>query len=371
MRLFEVGRNHEWGALRMGVLLRERAIRWILIWIWVPVLVVPSLFLHRVMEVRDEGRAWAHGAQWGEKLRRVSVCDKGNDLGAWSHMMGGWNHMLDEFPGHFLSHKDWQPELERSQKELQRLGAVSSVRRADMESLCWRLRGFGEHVLAASIAAGGDTQSRPDRPEDKALRDGVTLMVLGFAFVVAALIRLRFVLLEQGRHRASDIHRILDGIQAAKGASQGGDMDEALQRLGHMVKDDKTHLVRMQEHLRQMRRMLRQALSLFDEPVLIVAVGGKLQYANDAAAKAFGEQVVGLEGCPLSSVKGGEALRRLVDAILEHAANGDSACLPEVDLVKETRLKKWRIVRDHEHHPARVLMVFDYRDGAWWSQLWS
>lgn len=217
---------------------------------------------------------------------------------------------------------------------------------------------------AATLArqAGNLTRERAARAESSVSlvgRDQIVLFLLllfaaplflGAApgWMIAPLVRLRGVAqrIEKGRVREL----------IPSGNDEVADVTRALRSTLRKL-DEKDHLQRSK--LFELRRLLRATMAPVSEPIVILGAGGKVNYANGAAAELLGREQHHIENNPFDELMHSPELQ---DAI-QRARDGD---VEEggLDVIVETDVRVERLhanltpVRNQEGVVTRVVVVF-------------
>jgi len=130
------------------------------------------------------------------------------------------------------------------------------------------------------------------------------------------------------------------------------------------------------ERLGDARGLIRRLLELGSSPVLVVGIhaGGRLtlDYANELTSDAFGESLESREGAILDDVPGGDALRSLVDLLLDAGSAHFQTTLNESHALLTDVVADCAVVRNPVGMPTRLVVVLKEGTGkAWWRRIWE
>ena len=117
------------------------------------------------------------------------------------------------------------------------------------------------------------------------------------------------------------------------------------------------------------RHAARRLVELVDQPVLVIGLDRKIDYANSAAGRAFDEKLAKLEGMELTRLPGGAAVINAMEEILRHGDVVSDRVVSTNPLSRDQHLAHCAVVRDRDGNPSRIIMVLKAQEGAWWKRL--
>lgn len=153
-------------------------------------------------------------------------------------------------------------------------------------------------------------------------------------------------------------------------------LEEALSLVGKGVSLFEARDAARREHLGDARGLIGRLLELGTSPVLVIGIhgGGRLtlDYANEKTSEAFGESLEGRGGTSLEEVPGADALRALVETLLESGNAHFHTTLGENHALLSEQVVDCAVVRNPVGMPTRLVVVLrEGSDKAWWRRLWA
>lgn len=231
----------------------------------------------------------------------------------------------------------------------------------------------GEQGAARVAALGGLDLGRGAAVHaDLAIRDVVVYLAVWLAGAVLLLAWTRRQVVRPALQLRNVLQRAADGdLDAPVQVVAGGEMrllsetlQLALRRFGERE--------RLQgERLTEMRSLVQRLVELFDQPVLVVGSDVLLDYANEAAALAFGASVAELRNAELAQLPGGTALTDLVREVLRSEEGRVERVIEAAAIVQQRHVARCCLVRDARGAPSRVVVLLKREPGAWWKRLWG
>ena len=180
------------------------------------------------------------------------------------------------------------------------------------------------------------------------------------------------VIVRPARQIARVVQRIAEGDLSTDIPSMyGGEMLELAQVTQRAVDHFEQRDRLMARKIVEQRELVRRLVEMLDEPVLVVGTRHKIDFANRAAALAFGEQPESFEGADLTHIPGGEAVIAMVREILGRGDRHADGIVSTDPLRQRQHLARCAVVRDDIGNPSRVVMFLKDAEGAWWKRLFK
>jgi HAMP domain-containing protein len=332
------------------------------------VLPLVGIVFYRLEQTRSRAPVWARLAEASRWLSVGAVCNGAasadqakDDLTRWRAAVKGLREQRGWIDGQALAAhlSSFDMELERTMSQ------DASSWAPWVSGRCHEAQMLADQALERAVQLGLDPSSRAERFEDLALRDVTTYLAVwvGFCGLLFAGVQRRVTRPTAELERV--LSRIAEGDLSAT-LPDGGAVPELTGALRRAVQRfeqrDRLKLSRLAEQ----RTVIRRMVELMEQPVLIAGVDHKLDFANAAAGRAFGEAGDSLEGVDLKLLPGGEALQALMDDIIRVGDATGESLLPDAK-----HLARCAVVRDDRGAPSRVILVLRDAEGAWWRKLWK
>jgi PAS domain-containing protein len=328
----------------------------------------------RLFTMQSEERLWAELAQASRWLSVGTTCG-GSDSAAQAR------EDLVRWKGALAQLNEGAARWFQSAHLVRRLAVLeddvtASLRGPDSQAAAWvraRCDDFA-HVSALaldeSIRLGTEPASRVYRLEDVALRDVTTYLVVWVTLMIGLVAWMRRAIVQPAMRLSRVLTRIADGdLSAEVPTTHGGEMLELAQSIKLAVERfEQRDLLKIRKII-EVRDLVRRLLEVLEQPVLVIGLDRKVDYANSAAARAFDEKLDTLEGMELTRLPGGEAVINAMDDIVQHGEVVSDRLLSTNPLRQDQHLAHCAVVRDRDGNPSRVIMVLKSAEGAWWKRL--
>ncbi len=349
-------------------------VTWALLISFASALPVFAIAYLRLFQLRSHARTWAELAQASRWLGIGAICGGADgakmaeaDLNRWRDAVA----VLETGSGRWLQNDVLRERLAALQIELGGvLRGPESGWTTWARGHCDELAQLSSLALAESIHLGLDPAARADRFEDIALRDITAYLAVWLMLAVALVLWMRRLVVRPARRLARVMQRIADGdLSARVPVVDGGEMLELATAVQRAVQRFEQRDRLKAQKIVEVRDLVRRLIELIEQPVLVIGIDQRIDYANQAAAVAFGEKQQSLEGAELARLPGGEAVMTAVDEIVRGGEATADRLLSTHPLRQDQHVARCAVVRDPVGVPSRVIMVLKSAEGAWWRRL--
>lgn len=339
------------------------------------VLPLLGIVYYRLFQVRGEAPAWARLAQASRWLSVGVTCGGAASSEIAREDLERWRDALSGLVTHDSIRGRQSPlgqHLRVLMTEVEQAWAGDSGQWVPwVRSHCEEVGNLAELALQHAIDLGLDPSSRADRYEDLALRDVTAYVAVWIVVAVGLFIGLRRFVVRPTAKLGRVLNRIAAGDLSAEIPRVGqGEMLALSRAVEAAIETLQQNRALAAERVVEVRALVRRLIGLMEQPALVIGVDYRVDYANEAAATAFGEER-SLEGVELERLPGGDAVMAAVDHLVQAGEAHNDRMLDNMPAGMGEHLAQCAVVRDGRGNPRRVIVLLRAVEGSWWRRLWK